>query len=187
MATPTEPTAGRKRGGRRARQAAGDDTAAAPAYITRAIPEYELLGEEGLALIEKNADTILSEIGIEFHYPLALKLFRQAGADITGERVRFPTGMCRKIIQHSAPKMFEQKARNPARNVMIGGKHTVFAPVYGPPFVRDLEGGRRYAVIEDFRNIVKLAYLLPGVASFRRHGVRAHRFAGQQAPFRHGV
>ena len=36
-------------------------------------------------------------------------------------------------------------ARNPERNVEIGGKSLVLAPVYGPPFVRDLENGRRYA------------------------------------------
>ncbi len=39
--------------------------------------------------------------------------------------------------------------------------HTVFAPAYGSPFVRDLDGGRRYATIEDFRNFVKLTYLTP--------------------------
>ena len=27
--------------------------------------------------------------------------------------------------------------------------HTVFAPKYGSPFVRDLDGGRRYGTIED--------------------------------------
>ncbi|MCV6586875.1 MAG: trimethylamine methyltransferase family protein, partial [Marinibacterium sp.] len=35
----------------------------------------------------------------------------------------------------------------------------VCAPVYGPPFVRDLEGGRRYATMEDFHNFVKLGYM----------------------------
>ncbi len=160
----------RKRSGRRARQSgpggeggAGDSAAAVVPYITRAIPEYELLGEEGLALIEKNADIILQEIGIDFHYPPAVRLFRQAGADVDGDRVRFPVGMCRKIIRDSAPAVFEQKARNPARSVLIGGKNMVFAPVYGPPFVRDLDAGRRYAVIEDFRNLVKLTYLLPSL------------------------
>jgi trimethylamine--corrinoid protein Co-methyltransferase len=39
--------------------------------------------------------------------------------------------------------------------------HTVFAPNYGSPFVRDLDGGRRYGTIEDFRNFVKLTYLSP--------------------------
>lgn len=157
----------RTRGGRRARQRSnGAGNASVPTvapYITRTIPEYELLGEEGLVLIEKNADTILQEIGIDFHYAPAIRLFREAGADIDGARVRFPVGMCRKIIRDSAPAMFEQKARNPARNVMVGGKHTVFAPVYGPPFVRDLDAGRRYATIEDFRNFVKLVYLLPSL------------------------
>ena len=39
----------------------------------------------------------------------------------------------------------------------------MFAPVYGPPFVRDLQGERRYAKIEDFNNFVKLIYMLPGL------------------------
>jgi len=43
--------------------------------------------------------------------------------------------------------------------VVIGGKRTVFAPAYGSPFVRNLDEGRRYARIEDFRNFVKLAYM----------------------------
>jgi trimethylamine--corrinoid protein Co-methyltransferase len=34
----------------------------------------------------------------------------------------------------------------------------VLAPVYGPPFVRDMAGGRRYATMEDFRKFVKLGY-----------------------------
>ncbi len=154
----------RKRGGRRGRQEA--EKSATPAivpFITRKIPEYELLDEEGLALIENNAEIILEEIGIDFRYEPAIALFREAGADIDGERIRFPRGMCRKIIQDSAPTTFEQKARNPLRNVTLGGKATVFAPVYGPPFVRDLDKGRRYGMIEDFRNFVKLTYMLPSL------------------------
>lgn len=155
----------RKRSGRRARGGTASPSSA-PAivpYITRKIPVYELVNDEGLETIERNADTILQEIGIDFRYPPAIKLFKEAGADIDGERVRFPEGMARKIIQASAPAIFEQKARNPQRNVMLGGNHTVFAPVYGPPFVRDLDHGRRYAVIEDFQNIVKLTYMLPSL------------------------
>ena len=154
----------RKRGGRQARQVREQSSVPAiTPFITRKIPEYVLLDEEGLSLIEENADTILQEIGIEYHYPPALKLFKQAGADVKDQRVRFPKGMCRKIIQDSAPRIFEQKARNPLRNVTIGGKSTVFAPVYGPPFVRDLDKGRRYAQIEDFRNFVKLTWMLPSL------------------------
>ncbi len=96
-------------------------------------------------------------------YEPARKLFKEVGADIDGDRIRFPRGMCRSIIQENAPSAFEQKARNPKRNITIGGNSTVFAPVYGPPFVRNLDQGRRYATIEDFRNFVKLAYMLPSL------------------------
>ena len=154
----------RKRSGRRARTGGSSESAPASIpYITRAIPLYEMISEEGLVTIENNADTILNEIGIDFRYPPALKLFKEAGADIDGERVRFPRQMCRQIIQGSAPAVFEQVARNPNRTVKLGGNHTVFAPVYGPPFVRDLDKGRRYAMIEDFRNFVKLTYMLPSL------------------------
>jgi len=35
-------------------------------YLTRKLPPYEVLGEEGLATIEDNAETILEETGIDF-------------------------------------------------------------------------------------------------------------------------
>jgi trimethylamine---corrinoid protein Co-methyltransferase len=132
-------------------------------FITRKIREYEVLDEEGLALIEANADTVLEEVGIEFRDDAeALQLWREAGADVKGERVHFPKGLPRSLLK-TAPSVYTQYARNPERSVQIGGKATVFAPVYGPPFVRDLEGNRRYATIEDFNNFVKLAYMAPSI------------------------
>ena len=122
-----------------------------------------MLDEEGLALIEKNADTVLEEIGIIFRDDAeALQLWKEAGADVKGERVHFPRGLPRSLLK-TAPPVFTQHARNPERSVQIGGNATVFAPVYGPPFVRDLDGKRRYATIEDFRNFVKLAYMAPSI------------------------
>jgi trimethylamine--corrinoid protein Co-methyltransferase len=132
-------------------------------YITRKIPVFETLNIEALELIEHNADTILQEVGIDFRDdPDALAIWKDAGADVQGERVRFPRGMCRNLLK-TAPSEFTQHARNRDRSVQIGGNNTVFAPVYGPPFVRDLDGGRRYATIEDFHNFVKLAYSMPAI------------------------
>ena len=68
---------------------------------------------------------------------------------------------CRQLVQATAPREFTQFARNPERSVVFGGANTIFAPAYGSPFVRDLDGGRRYGTIEDFRNFVKLAYVSP--------------------------
>jgi len=153
----------RRSGGRAARQALRLASHAEHIpFLTRKLAPFEVLGEEGLSIIEANADTILQEVGLEFRGdPDALRLLREAGATVTGERVRFPRGMCRSIVQASAPRQFTQYARNPERNVEIGGMHTVFAPNYGSPFVRDLDNGRRYGTIEDFRNFVKLAYVSP--------------------------
>ncbi len=130
-------------------------------YITRNIPLTEVLSEEGLQIIEHNAETLLEEIGIEFRdYPRALELLKNAGCDVKGERVRFPRGLARQLIS-TVPSQYTQHARNPERNVVIGGNNTVFAPNYGSPFVHDIERGRRYGTIEDFQNFVKLSYATP--------------------------
>ena len=141
---------GRPGGGREARhaqRAAAAHAHGAP-FLTRSLKPYEVLDEEGLSLIEHNADTILEEVGIIFRGdPEAVKTLKDAGADVEGELVRFPRGMCRQIVQASAPKTYTQHARNPERSVQIGDPYTVLAPNYGSPFVRDLDNGRRYGTL----------------------------------------
>lgn len=128
-------------------------------YIERNIPNFEILNDEALEIIEMNAETILEEIGVNFlANPGALARWKEAGADVQGERVHIPRGLARELVK-TAPSSFTQHARNPERSVEIGGRNLVLAPVYGPPFVRDVEGGRRYATIEDFRKFVKLGYM----------------------------
>lgn len=152
---------GRTRGGggaaRRAeRSAVSFETAR---YIERNIPNFEVLTEEALEIIEQNAETVLEEIGVNFlDNPAALQRWRDAGADVDGERVRIPRGLARKLCA-TAPSQFTQHARNPERSVVVGGRNMVLAPVYGPPFVRDAAGGRRYATMADFNKFVKLAYM----------------------------
>jgi trimethylamine--corrinoid protein Co-methyltransferase len=154
---------GRRSGGRAARQAARMHAVAEKVpFISRTLRPVEVLSEEGLATIEENAETILEQVGIEFRGDEdALRLWKDAGADVNGERVRFPRGMCRRIVQDTAPAEFTQLARNHENDAHIGGTSTVFAPCYGTPFVRDLDQGRRYGTIEDFRNIVKMTYMTP--------------------------
>lgn len=154
----------RGRAGREGNRAGVQEVRIHAPYITRKIPCYEVLDEEGLQIIERNADTILEEIGIEFRdMPEALDILKQGGAEIDGVTARFPRGLCRSIIQASAPKEYTHHSRNPARNVQIGGKNTVFVPAYGSPFAFDLDKGRRYATLEDFQNFVKLAYVSPSM------------------------
>jgi trimethylamine--corrinoid protein Co-methyltransferase len=130
-------------------------------YIIRNIPTYDVMSEENLQKIETTADRILAEVGIEFRDdPVALDHWKRAGADVQDLLVKFPPGMLREILK-SAPSSFTQHARNPANNIVVGGKSVVFAPSYGSPFVMDLDRGRRFGTIEDFRNFIKLAQSSP--------------------------
>lgn len=153
--------AGRTQRKRRSRR---QDTGRLPRdpYVTRNIGPLNVLSEEGLSLIEENADRILQDTGMEFHDdPEILQIFQKAGCDVQGTRVRFTPGFCRKIIQTSAPAEFVQQARNPANTVRVGGDATVLCPSWGPPFVHDLDRGRRYATYEDFKTLVRLHQTIP--------------------------
>ena len=131
-------------------------------FISRQLGTFNVLADEGLSLIEANADVILRDTGMDFTGdPEILTIFRAAGCDVQGERVRFEPGFCRKTIQATAPKQFLQNARNPANTVQLGGNATVLCPSWGPPFVHDLDRGRRYASYDDFITLVKLHQTIP--------------------------
>lgn len=136
---------------------------ASASFIERVIPPYEMLDEEQLIRVERHADLILEEIGMEIRGdPAAIRLWKEAGAEIDGEsRIRVPAGLAREIVKRSAPAEFIQHARNPARSVTIGGRATVLAPAYGSPFVCDADRGRRYSTLIDFQNLVKMTYMTP--------------------------
>lgn len=157
------PARGRRRGGRAARIREADASVQPRRpYIVRRIGTFEVLDEEGLVAIERGADHLLAEVGMEFRGdPEILDILGAAGAAVDGARARFEPGMCREIINRSAPREFLQHARNPANTVAIGGANTVLCPAWGPPFVHDLDRGRRYAGIADFRDLVKLHQMIP--------------------------
>jgi len=156
-------SAGSARPGRESRRARARAPAAKYPYIRRRLTPVELLSAEAVEVIEANAETILEEIGVEFRRdPESLRLWRDAGADVHGERVHIPRGMARRLLA-TAPSEFTLYARNPERNVRFGGDATVFSPVGGPPFVSDLERGRRYGTLADLENFIRLAHMAPAI------------------------
>ncbi|MEL7254190.1 MAG: trimethylamine methyltransferase family protein [Pseudomonadota bacterium] len=146
----------------RRRQRKGSAPTPRAPYLRRALAPMPVLSEEGLEQIEANADHILAETGMEFHDdPEILDIFAHAGCDVDGTRVRFTPGFCRRTISATAPAQFDQLARNPANSVQIGGAASVLCPSWGPPFVHDLDAGRRYATYDDFTRLVRLHQTLP--------------------------
>ncbi len=116
---------------------------------------YELLTNEQVEQVHETALQILTQIGVEFGYPPALAVLKKGGAKVDGERVFFPARFVEEQIK-KAPSVFRLYARNPAKDVIIGGDHITFTPGYGAPFVTDLDSGRRNGTLQDFVNFVKL-------------------------------
>jgi trimethylamine---corrinoid protein Co-methyltransferase len=151
-------------GGRDARRAMRAAPQISLPTLVREIPTYELLPAEAVELIHEESLKILEEIGCEFRDDQAPTQWKAAGADVQGTRVRIDRALLMELIS-TAPSEFTQHARNPERSVRIGGKNTVFVPMYGAPYVRDLENKRRYGSLEDLNNFHKLAQMLPALHS----------------------
>ncbi len=132
-----------------------------PAYIRRVLPHFDVLDADQLTRLDAQVDWLLQDVGIAFRDdPEAIRIWKKVGARIEDDIVRAPADWVRAQAA-KAPRQFTQLARNPDRSVVIGGEHQVFAPIYGAPFVRDLDGGRRYGDIAAFRDLVRLSYLHP--------------------------
>ena len=145
---------------RRERRAGRPAAAPQMAPIAYNLPVYELLSDEGLERIHQASMRILSEFGIDFYDEEARTVLKGHGVDIRGETAYFDPALVAEYVA-KAPSQFTQLARNPQNSVVIGGNTIVFAPVYGPPYVLDLEQKRREARLADFASFVKLAYLSP--------------------------
>ena len=94
--------------------------------------------------IHQAALEVLKEIGIDFLHDEARAMLSEAGADVdpASRRVRFDPALVEAHIG-LAPKEFTLHARNPARNLMIGGRHVAFGSVASAPNSFDRAGGRR--------------------------------------------
>jgi len=142
------------RGGDRSR------TGAAGKYrnLVNRLTKTELLDPSALDEMHEASLTILEEIGMDIMLPEARAIMKAHGAEVTegSDRVRFDRGLIMDMIA-SAPREFQMFARNPERNVKMGGNNLVFAQIASAPFVADREGGRRAGNQEDFRKLVKLA------------------------------
>ncbi|MCP4672704.1 MAG: trimethylamine--corrinoid methyltransferase, partial [Desulfobacula sp.] len=121
---------------------------------------FEYFSKNELEQIHEATLNIMATTGLAFSYTPARDLFAKAGCKIDGQKVFFPEKLVEEQIK-KAPSQFTLYARNPEKNVIIGGDHIAFMPCYGAPFVNDMNKGRREGTLEDFNNFAKLAYLSP--------------------------
>ncbi|WP_309668384.1 trimethylamine methyltransferase family protein [Tabrizicola sp.] len=155
----TEEPARKKRAGGRAGMKVRAGTAAIDQMPWR-IPvnpdrPIEPLDAEGVQRIHKTAMRILSDIGIEFLNPEAVTILKKAGCTVNGTNVRMDEDFVMEMVG-LAPETFTITPRNPAREIIIGGKHMVFVNVSSPPNAWDMERGKRSGDFETFKEFMKL-------------------------------
>lgn len=132
------------------------------------LPPLELMSSEQVERVHQASLAILEEVGVDFRDPIALQQWQQAGAQVEGNRVRLDRGLVLELIK-SIPARITLHARNPDRNVQLGGNNSIFVPMTGAPFLRDLDDVRRWPTLEDLGNFHKLAYMLPALHSSAHH------------------
>ncbi len=130
----------------------------APLMVKNTYPRLRLVSDDELENIHLKSLEVLEETGMEVLLPEAREYLRKAGlasAKADRDLVKFDRNFILDHIKH-APREFTLHARNPLRNVNIGGDNLVFASVASAPYAGDSVGGRRRGNHEDYRKFLKL-------------------------------
>ena len=163
---PTRAAGRRGRGARKAIRQARDITML-PA-LKRRLPLTEPMSQEQIERIDAASMHILENVGVVFRDEIALADWRKAGAEVDGETVYLDRHMVRELIS-TIPETFTFHARNPANNLPFGLDHSIFVPMTGAPFLRDLDDVRRVPTMEDLSTFHKLSHMLPAMHSSAHH------------------
>ncbi len=120
-------------------------------------PPAEPLSADQVEAIHDASLAILERMGIRVLHRGARELLAGAGAEVDhGEQmVHLDRALVEETIAKAPGEVF-LRARNPARNLQVGGNRMVIASVGGPPFCHDLDRGRRPGNYQDLCDYLKL-------------------------------
>ena len=141
--------------------------------LKRGIPLTEPMNAEQIVKIDEASMDILEEVGVVFRDEIALEDWRRVGADVRGETVHLDRALVRELIA-TIPETFTYHARNPAHNLPFGKDHSIFIPMTGAPFLRDMDDVRRNPTLDDLANFHKLSHMLPAMHSSAHHIVEPY-------------
>ena len=130
--------------------------------LERKIPWIDLLSEEQVRTIHEASMDVIEEVGVEFRCEDAIAMWKAAGASVDGVRVRIDRELLMDLVG-TAPSSYTMVARDRSFDATVGDGKTIFTPSYGAPYVLGLDGVRRPASLEDFRNFTKLNHLSPAL------------------------
>lgn len=114
-----------------------------------------VLSDDHVEQVHRAALTLLTTTGMRVLDAGARERFVAAGCAADGEIVRFDPELVEASVA-LAPAQFTLRARNPERDLTIGGDHVVFGSVGGPAFVNDVERGRRTGTLPELGEYLRV-------------------------------
>jgi trimethylamine--corrinoid protein Co-methyltransferase len=96
--------------------------------FTRNFKALELLSPENVEAVHRATLDVLRETGVRFESPWALDFFEKQGCIVDRDlmRVRFPEFIVEECLR-TAPGSFRLKARNPEKDIRVGGNTLYFS------------------------------------------------------------
>ena len=137
-------------------------------HLHSKLPVTEMMDEEQVHAIDDASLSILEEVGVVFRDDIAIEDWRKAGATIQGDVVKPDRELIRSLIK-SIPSQITLHARNPEKSVDLGGRNSIFVPMTGAPYLRDLEDNRRAPTLDDLATFHKLSHMQPAIHSSAHH------------------
>ncbi|HIZ76955.1 MAG TPA: trimethylamine methyltransferase family protein [Firmicutes bacterium] len=123
--------------------------------------QLKVLSDSDMQMVHEKALELLEEKGVVFQSDKAVETFRKHGAKVTDHTVMIPKDMVMKALSQCPPS-FLLEGMNPDKNVTIG-EGLAIHPAGGEVFMRDFDGKRRTATLEDFSNLQKVYQALDNV------------------------
>ncbi len=129
--------------------------------IINPYPALEVLSAEQVEQIHLASLTLLENQGMRVLHAGARSLLAGAGASVDNDThiVRMDRGLVLEKVALAPPQVTLQ-ARNPAKNLTLGGNHLLFTSVGGPAYCNDLDRGRRRGTFADVCDYLKVVQSL---------------------------
>ncbi len=127
----------------------------------------EILSNDQVEAVHHASLRVLQETGIEIMSPAARAYFKTAGAEVdpANDRVRLAPELVNATIA-TCPSDWVFHARNPARNVPIGGNWLAYCNATTPPYVSGPDLQRQPGSFKTFTQSVQLCQALDEVHFF---------------------
>ena len=127
--------------------------------VTNPLEPVRVLTDDHVEHIHLSSLRLLAGTGMRVLHAGARDVLAAAGCEVDELIVRFDPDLIAELVA-AAPSEFTLRARNPERDLVIGGRNVVFGSIGGPAFASDVERGRRPGTLAEQAEYLSLVQQL---------------------------